>query len=116
MDAISQAARNVSVLTCLKLEVPPVPLKSIRKQDETNVGQNEIPMCQPIQTVNVVKVYEVWKVFLEESEDHPDEVYVVIDGDYTQEGYGNGTWSDVEYRGFYTTLNEAQNEISGYLR
>lgn len=98
------------------LEVPPVPLKTIRKQDETNIGQTEIPQIQPVQPINNVTVYEVWKVYLADNEEDIKEVYVVLCGDYNVNGYGKGDWSNIEYRGFYTTENEALNEISGYLR
>ena len=117
LDAISQAARNVSILFNRNLEVPPVPIKFIRKQDDTNVGEIEVPLYTAIEPLNIVKVYEVWKVYLVQNNDNDiDHVYVVITADYTLQGYKNGSWSQVQYDGFYTTVEEAQNEISGYLR
>jgi hypothetical protein len=117
LDAISLAARNVSVLFNRNLEVPPVPIKSVRKQEDTNVGETDVPLYTVIEPLNIVKVYEVWKVFLQKAgKDDPDHVYVVVSADYTLQGYRNGSWSQVEYKGFYTTVEEAQNEISGYLR
>jgi hypothetical protein len=114
MDAISQAARNVSILLNRKLEVPPVPIKSVRKQEDTNVS--ETPLYNISTPTNVVKVYEIWTVYLKENEENLDKVYVVLAADNTAQGYKNGTWSNIEYRGFYTTPEEAQNEISGYIR
>jgi hypothetical protein len=114
MDAISRAARNVSILLNRKLKVPPVPLKSVRKQENTNVQDAQSPY-QFLEPVNVVKVYEIWKVYLKENKDHLDEIFVVLDADYKLQGYRNGKWSNVEYKGFYTTIEEAQNQISGYL-
>jgi hypothetical protein len=116
MDAITEAAQNVSILLNRKLEIPPVPVKSIRKQADTNVTQNESPIGNTVQPMNIVKVYEVWQVFLEDNEEELEYVFIVVSGDYTLQGYANGEWSNIEYRGFYTTLEEAQNEISGYLR
>ena len=115
MSTISKAARNVSILTHRKLEVPPVPLKSIKKQNNTT-GHTEIPIYQPVKPVDVVEVYEIWKVFLDRQKDNINEVYVVISGNYIMKGYGKGDWSNIIYRGFYSTEQEAQNEISAYLR
>ena len=72
-------------------------------------------MYNVIDPVNIVKVYEIWKVYLERNEEKLNEVYVVVTGDYTLQGYRNGCWSNIQYKGFYTTLEEAQNNISGYL-
>jgi len=55
-------------------------------------------------------------VYLEENNERLDFVYIIVTADYTLEGYRNGKWSNVQYRGFYTTVEEAKNEISGYLR
>lgn len=53
---------------------------------------------------------------MEENEENLDFVYIIVIADYTLQGYRNGEWSNIEYRGFYTTVQEAQNEISGYLK
>jgi hypothetical protein len=115
MDAISIAGRNVSVLLDRKLQVPPIPVKSVRKQDDTNVQDAQSPY-QFLEPVNIVKVYEVWKVYLEENEEELEEVFVIISADCTLQGYRNSKWSNIKYEGLYTTIEEAQNEISGYLR
>lgn len=115
MDAVSQAARNVSILLNRNLQVPPVPIKSVRKQDETNATENA-SLYSFLEPVNIVKVNEIWKVYLESNEEELDSVFVIISGDFTLQGYRNGVWSNVVYNGFYTTVEEAQNEIGGYLR
>lgn len=116
MDAITEASQNVSLLLNRKLEIPPIPIKSVRKQTDTNITQSESSIGNTIQAINVVKVYEVWQVFLEKNEEDLEFVFIVVSGDYTLQGYANGEWSNIEYRGFYTTVEEAQNKISGYLR
>jgi hypothetical protein len=63
-----------------------------------------------------MKVYEVWKAFIEENHEEINEAYIVISANFLAEEYKRGNWSDVEYRGCYTTLQEAVNEIDGYLR
>lgn len=116
MDAVSQAARNVSILLNRKLDAPPIPIKSIRKQEDTNVDNPESPYGNITEPVNIVKISEVWKVYLEKNEENLDFVYIIVTADYTLKGYRNGEWSNIQYCGFYTTVEEAQNEISGYLK
>lgn len=111
------ASHNVSALANRNLEVPPVPLETIKKQ-ETNQsqGQNEqIPKGFRLPK-NVVQVFEIWKVFVEQEKDELNEICVVLSANYAVEGYSKGEWNNVEYRGFYTTFEEAKNEINGYLR
>lgn len=45
-----------------------------------------------------------------------NEAFVVISADNVVDGYKSGEWEDVQYRGFYTTFEEARNEINGYLK
>lgn len=117
LDALSVASKSVSYLLDRKLDVPPVPIKTVRKQDngDTIDGKEELPHGFQLPEKDV-QVYEVWKVFLEENSQEYDSLFVVLSAIFSQEGYKNGDWSNVEYRGFYTTLEEAQNEINGYLR
>lgn len=88
----------------------------MRKQEDTNVTNPESPYASITEPVNIIEISEIWKVYLEENDDKLDEVFVIITADYTLEGYRNGEWSNIQYRGFYTTVQEAQNEISGYLK
>ncbi len=116
IDAISQAARNVSILLNRSLQSPPTPIKSIRKQSDSNV--DKIDNYKIIEPINTVSAYEIWKVNLEndKNSDELDHVYVIIKGDYTLQGYKNGKWSNIKYMGFYTTVEEAQYHINGYIR
>jgi hypothetical protein len=116
MDAINQASRNVSILLNRKLQTAPVFIKSIRNQEDTNAvpkGQNQY---SGINLVNVVSVCEIWEVFLEYEKTKLDNCYIVIGADYTLEGYKKGKWSNIKYRGFYSSPEEAENEINGYLK
>jgi len=45
-----------------------------------------------------------------------DNCYIVINGDYVLDGYKKGKWSNIKYCGFYSTPEEAENEISGHLK
>ena len=116
MDAISQGSRNVSILLNRKLSIPPVPIKTVKKNDNNMNAAVETPMYQAVEPINKVNVYEVWKVFLEENEDELDFVFVIISSECILNGYRNAEWENVKYEGFYTTIEEAQNEIKGYIR
>lgn len=118
IDAISEASRNVAILLSRDLEHPPIPIASVKKQGDTTMApkNNEEMTFQFEEPKSEVKVFEVWKVFLTENEEELDEVYVIISADYNVEGYKKGKWSNIKYRGFYTTKLEAVNEINGYLR
>ena len=117
MDALSIASKSVSYLLSLKLEVPPVPLKTVKKQTPKELSSlnDQIPQGFKI-PAKKDEIFEIWKIFLEENPEEIDEAFVVLSADYMVEGYKGGKWENVEYRGFYTTLEEAQNEISGYLK
>ena len=62
------------------------------------------------------EAYEIWKVFLDQKQAGFDCCYVVISGDYQQKGYANGEWSNFSYCGFYTTIEEAENEVMAYFK
>ena len=115
MDAINQASRNVAILLNRKLQVAPVFIKSIKKQEETNSVPKDQNQYANTNIVNIITTYEIWQVFLEYEKSKMDSCYVVISGDCTLEGYRNGTWSNIKYCGFYSSTNEAESEINGYL-
>ena len=73
-------------------------------------------MVEPIHPYREQIVYEIWKLYLERIEEESDEAYVVISAVYVTSGYGNGTWKNVRYNGFYTTAEEAEAEIYGYIK
>ncbi|MNV61887.1 hypothetical protein D3C71_1544130 [compost metagenome] len=117
MDALSVASKSVSYLLSLRLEVPPIPLKTVKKQDPSDIADSKNPIPPGFKVPKKkVEVFEIWKVFLEENVEEIDEAWVILSSEFISQGYANGKWENVQYRGFYTTLEEAQNEISGYLR
>lgn len=115
MNTINEASRNVSILLDRKLQTAPVFIKSVRKQEDTNAVSKNEEHYTGIDVVNIIIQYEIWKVFLDEEKTDMDNCYIIIKGDYTQQGYRKGVWSNIEYCGFYSSVNEAENEISGYL-
>lgn len=116
MDAINQASRNVAILLNRKLQVAPVFIKSIRKQEDSNAVPKDQNPYTGVNLVNIVSTYEIWEVFLEYEKTDLDQCYVVISGDYTLEGYKKGKWSNIKYCGFYSSPDEAENEINSYLK
>jgi hypothetical protein len=117
LQKISDATKNVYNLLSLKIEGPPVFVDSIKKHDESDVADLSEENIQNFEiTKKKVKVYEIWKVFFEENLDERNFAYVVISADNISEGYKEGEWSNLRYRGVYSTLEEAKNQISGYLR
>lgn len=116
IDSISDAARNVSILLRRDISHPPIPIHSEKKQDDNNIVPKTDMNFQFEEPKSKVEVYEVWKVFLSDNDEELENVFVVISGDFDIEGYRNGEWSNIEYRGFYTTEQEAINEINGHLR
>lgn len=112
LDTINLAAESVSVLLNKKLEVPPVFIESLKTKDKTT---KELDGSEnPMHPINIINVAEIWKVFLDRTEDL-SYVYVVITAKYTITGINKGTWSDIKYKGFYGTDDEAKNEINCYL-
>lgn len=94
-----------------KLSVPPIPIKTIRKNDNNISSDVDTEIYQAIQKINKVEVSEIWKVFLEENEDGLDEIFVIVSADAIIDGYKKVQWNNVSYEGFFTTLEEAQNQI-----
>ena len=108
MDAINEASNNVSKLLKQKFANPPVPIRSIRKQ-KNKAKSNIDDFYTVVNVPDVLDVYEVWKFTLDNQE--YDEVFVVISALCTLAGYKKAKWSDVQYRGFYSTVDEAIDEI-----
>ena len=112
---LSKAAHNVTDLLNRKLDVPPIPVETIRKQDNNESQQGEnFPSGYRLPN-SIVEVYGIWKIFVEYDDSEINEAYIVISADNVIEGYKKGEWENIEYRGFYTTFEEAKNEINGYL-
>lgn len=115
MDTINIASRNVSILLNRKLQTAPVFIKQVRKEIDSNAVPKDENYYNSVDVVNIINVFEIWKVFLQYEKTHMNECYIIISGDYTLQGYRNGNWSNIEYCGFYSSATEAENEISGHL-
>lgn len=112
MDAINEASDNVSTLLKDTFANPPVPIRSIRKQ-QNKARSNIDDFYTVINTPEVLDVYEIWKIVLDNEK--YEEVFVVISAICELAGYKKADWSEVKYRGFYSTVDEAVNEIYGHL-
>lgn len=104
----------MSILLNRKLQVAPVFIKQIRKTADTNAVPRDQNYYNNVDVTNIVTVYEIWKIFLDYDKAKMDDCYIVVTGDITLQGYRNGKWSNVQYCGFYSSPQEAENEISGY--
>jgi len=114
LDAISCASENVAILLNRNLQLPPIPIKTVKKQ--TNIDMNESDFYYDFSPPNDIEFFEVWRVYLNNNLDkNINNVCVVIKATYTPNGYSDGKWSDVQYCGFYTNEQEAINQISGFL-
>ena len=102
----------------MKLEVPPIPIESIKKEKNKKPNtENEVIPEQYSVPQNKIETYEIWKVFLEENPHEIISAYVVISANFvSEEEYKKGVWKNIRYRGCYHTSDEAKNEIDGYLR
>ncbi len=96
------------------MEVSPIPIKSVKVQDSDENTDNQVEPPKGFTVPpNKIFVYEIWKVFLKDKK--RKFAYVVVGADFMAEKYRKGVWSNVEYKGCYTTIQEAENEIKGYL-
>jgi hypothetical protein len=90
------------------LEVPPVPVRSYRKQN--NKTKSTIPdFYTTVQQNDIVDVYEIWKLVLNDGKQ--TEVFIVISAKCNLFGYRKAKWSQVKYRGFYSSIDDAKTEI-----
>lgn len=112
MDAIHNASDNVSSLLKEKFANPPVPIRSIIKQ-KNRAKSNIDDFYTAVDIKDVVDIYEVWKIVLDN--ENLDEVFVVLSAKCQLAGYKQPKWSDVKYRGFYSTVDEAINNIYGQM-
>ena len=70
---------------------------------------------EPIKPYKNKCIYEIWRLYLDNYSE-ASEAYIVISANYKTSGYGKGDWNNLQYEGFYTTIEEAENEIEGYLK
>ena len=108
MDAVKEASKNISTLLHCSFATPPTPMRSVRKQKNKAKSHmdNFYTTINPKENLDVC---EVWRFLLDN--DEQDEVFVVLSAVCTIAGYRNVKWSDVAYRGFYSTVDEALNSI-----
>lgn len=112
MDAIGEVSDNVSKLLKTKLSIPPTPIRSIRKQ-KNRANSNIDDFYTVVDIPEMLDVFEVWRIVLDDEE--LNEVFVVLSAKCKLAGYKQAKWSDVKYRGFYSTVDEAINNIYGQL-
>lgn len=112
MDELNIASRNVSILLNRKIDVPPIPIKTVRKNNEDPYSNIDTEIYQAITQIDKIEVSEIWKVFLEENEDLINEVFVIISANAIVDGYKKIEWESIKYEGFFTTVEEAQNQIT----
>lgn len=88
--------------------MPPAPIRSIRKQK--NRAKSYINDFYTMVDINdIVDIYEIWKVTLDD--ENLTEVFMVLSGKCILQGYRKSKWSQVKYRGFYSTVDEAKSAI-----
>lgn len=112
VDAVSLGARNTTTLLGRTLEVPPVKIKVLEPDQE----KLELSLVEPIKPYRTQQVFEIWKLYFARIQGEPNEAYMVISANYNTRGYNQGKWDHLQYCGFYTTIEEAENEIQGYLK
>lgn len=124
LDVLSDASNSVTILMNKKLQGAPVFIKQIVKSEDNGQGandkapvkKNKPDLYQNNNIVNVIRVYSIWEIFLEYQRGKKNSVFVVISGDFLQKGYQNGEWENFEFEGFYTTVQEAESEISSHMQ
>ena len=78
--------------------------------------KKKLSLIEPIHPYKTQVIYEIWRLYLDYRKDDANEAYIVISASYKTSGYGKGEWENLQYDGFYTTIEEAENEINGYLK
>jgi hypothetical protein len=112
LDAIDSGSKNISTLMKQKLANPPSLIRSFRKQ-KNRAKSNVDDFYTTINIDDVVEIFEIWKVVLDDND--MNELFIVISAKCSLRGYTQPKWSNVQYRGFYSTVDEAINNIYGYL-
>lgn len=108
LDAVDYGTKNIISLTGKTIAAPPVPVRSFRKQK--NKPKSHVPdFYTTIEVNDIVKVFEVWRVILDDEQQ--TDVYMVIAANCTMQGYRKAKWSNVSYKGFYSTVDEAKHYI-----
>lgn len=100
-------------MTNCKLSVPPVPVRSFRKQ-KNRAKSHMNDFYTMIDINDIVDVYEVWKVTLDD--ENMTEVFMVISAKCNLQGYRKSKWSKIKYEGFFSTPEEAKQSIYNNLK
>lgn len=111
LDALSDASNNVSELLNINLKRSPVPVSTYVRNDISNIPDKETYESKVGLVNDINEVWEVWEVFL----DNKTNIYVIIYADCITNDYTFFKWENITYKGFYSTKQEAINEIKGYL-
>lgn len=88
-----------------KIDSAPSFVESINKENFIN-NKNDL---------KIYKVYNIYEIVLNENIEDLYSIFVVISADNIVKGYNNDEWRNIKYCGFYTTIQEARNQINGYI-
>ena len=111
LDSLSEASNNVNILLNVDLKRSPVPVSTYIRQDISNIPNEETYESKVCLLEDSNEIWQVWEVFLNNKEN----VYVVIYAECKTKDYNSFEWDNIQYKGFYSTKQEAINEIKGYL-
>jgi hypothetical protein len=110
-DVLSDASNNVNSLLKLNLRRSPVPVSTYIREDISGIADTESYESKTVILDKVNEVWEIFQMFLK----NKTTVYIVISADCHTKDDKYFDWDNIEYRGFYSTKQEAVNEIKGYL-
>ena len=111
LDVISEAANEVNILLNRDLKRSPVPIATYIRQDISNIPDKETFESKIGLVDDINEVYEIWEIFLKDKMN----IFVIIYGECVTNNYKIFDYQNIEYKGFYSTKQEAENEIKGYL-
>lgn len=111
LDVLSEASNNVNILLNRDLKRSPVPVSTYIRKDISNIPDKKSYESEIALLNNEDEVWEVWEIFLKDKTN----VFVVIYANCITKDYKFFDWDNIQYKGFYSTKQEAINEIKGYL-
>ena len=95
----------------INLKRSPVPVSTYVRNDISNIPDKETYESKVGLVDDINEVWEIWEVFL----NNKTNIYVIIYADCITNDYTFFKWENITYKGFYSTKQEAINEIKGYL-
>lgn len=111
---IDKGCENIHNVLEFGFAAPPRHVRTIRKQ--LNRAEGFVDFDPAIDVPDLVTVYEVWEVSaLADNGVDVEYWFIVISAKCKLAGMTQPDWSNVEYRGFYSTVDEAENNISGHM-